>query len=97
MPQVVSIRSVLRLVPCQGDIAAFSAPLVFRRKARRAGNGPALVRRRTAGGVQLGGALRVGLSAPLAALRLAHVAVLHHAHRALPGALTGQLNAAISP
>jgi hypothetical protein len=93
----VSREYAPRPVPCQGDIDAFSAPVVFRRKARRAGNGPALGKRRNAAAGHHRGALRVGLSAPLAALRLAYVAVLHRARRAFPGTLTGQLNASISP
>jgi hypothetical protein len=54
----------------QHDIDGFSAPEVFRRKAPRAGNGRALVKRGNAAAGHLRGARWVGLSAPIAALHL---------------------------
>ena len=62
--------SLMALVLFQGHFYAFSAPVVFRDKARRAGNGRALVKRRNAAAGHPRSALRVGLSAPLAVLRL---------------------------
>ena len=90
-----------------------SAPLSCFAARRVAREWRALAKRRNAAAGHERGARRVGLSAPLAALRLAYVAVLHGARRAsalascvaltrpsmdaLPGTLTGQLNPSISP
>ena len=49
----------------QCDIAVFSVPLVFRRKAQPAGNGHSLAKGCNAAVGHQGGALRVSLSAPM--------------------------------
>jgi len=54
----------------QGNIDGFSVPVVFRRKARCAGNGHPLVKRRNAAAGNHRDARRVGLSALMAALPL---------------------------
>jgi hypothetical protein len=55
----------MQLVPFQGDIVMFSAPLMFRNKAQCATNGCFISKRcNTVAGHQ-GSALRVNLSAPM--------------------------------
>jgi hypothetical protein len=54
----------------QGDIYVFSTPVAFRRKARCAGNGLVLVKRRNAAVERHRGAQRVSLSTPMAVLQL---------------------------
>jgi hypothetical protein len=61
-------RQTLALFQC--DIDGFSAPVVFRRKAPCAGNGPALVKHGNAATEHHRHARRVGLSASMAALHL---------------------------
>ncbi len=54
----------------QGDICDFSVPVVFRHKARCAGNGHSIVKRRNAVAGHHRDAQRVGLTASMAALHL---------------------------
>ena len=58
------------LVRFQCDILGFSAPVVFHGKAQCAGNGPVLVKHCNAVVEHHRSARRVGLSTPMAALRL---------------------------
>jgi hypothetical protein len=58
------------MVLLQGNICGFSVPVVFRRKARCAGNGHSLVKHRNAAAEHHRGARRVGLTASMAALQL---------------------------
>jgi len=54
----------------QRDIAGFSVPVVFRGKARCAGNGLVLVKRRNAAAGHHRSVQRIGLSASMAAFRI---------------------------
>jgi hypothetical protein len=54
-----------KLVPLQGDIVMFSAPLMFRDKAQCATNGYSIGKRCNAVAEHLGSALRVSLSSPM--------------------------------
>jgi hypothetical protein len=69
-----NIQSVMQVTSgimlFQGDIAGFSVPVVFCRKARGAGNGDSLVKLRNTAAGHHRGARRVGLSASMAVLQL---------------------------
>jgi len=56
------------LVPFQGDIVMFSAPLMFRDKARCATNGCSISKRCNVVVGHQGSALRVSLSAPMGSI-----------------------------
>lgn len=78
----------------QGDIAEFSAPVVFRSKALCADNGQILVKRSNAAAKHHRSARRVGLSASMAAFQLSQRTTAIRFESASPKAPTiGALNA----
>jgi hypothetical protein len=68
--ELAQMRRRHSLVLFQCDIDGFSTPVVFRRKAPCAGNGPALIKHGNAAAGHHRRARRVGLSASTAALHL---------------------------